>query len=427
MVRHLGLLASGAVVGLVNASVLLLVLGVWRNRVKFRLLAPAIATFVALFLLVLNASLVEQHFLHKFYFEGLDDDFFELFSPHFGSARVQRYRSAYQRIDLIRATNPNQWVYDLLSDKRDRYPDYPRDLWLYLDRHFQVFSGSDEFYHEWFVHAAIQARGSPPNRSLVLGGGDALVIKTLLNYPHIEQIVQVELDPEIIRLAREHPALSRMNRGAPNDPRVRVVQADAFQWLLRNPQRFDSIFIDMPYVRNYNLSLVYSREFYALARKHLSPNGFIAIDAPSSWCGENDTLWSIYYSTLRSAGFATVLPYVTQFDIDAPRLKRRLAEIADQQEQKAGVEDRLDALRTRISDILPELPKQEFVLAFINAQPISRRYRDMGQQTLAFDEHHYKLAFQPACVRGEVFGSEKVNSIARPTFPPLELVGMVLP
>jgi hypothetical protein len=207
---------------------------------------------------------------------------------------------------------------------------------------------------------------------------------------------------------------------------VRVVQADAFMWLRRNQGRFDSIFIDMPYVRNYNLSLVYSREFYALARKHLTSNGFIAIDAPGSWCGEIDNLWSIYYSTLRAAGFTTVLPYVTQFDMDAPRLKRRLEELANRQNERR-VEERPAALRTRLSDILPELPIQEFVLAFAGARSISRRYRDMGVPTLAFDEHHFRRTFEPACVRGEALDPEQINSIAKPILPPLDLVSMAIP
>ncbi len=426
MVRHLGLLASGVAVGLVNASVLLLVLVVWRAHTGTRLLAPAVGTFAALTLLGLNTHSLEQHFLHKLYFEGPRDDFFDLFKPHAGLSRVEHYRSTYQHIDLIRAPNPDQWVYDMLTDKRARQPSYPRDLWLYLDRHYQVFSGTDEFYHEWLVHAAIQARGSPPRRAVVLGGGDGLVAKTLLRYPDIEQVIQVELDPEMIRLSRQHPKLLRMNRGAPDDPRVRVVQSDAFQWLRHNRQRFDSVFIDMPYVRDYNLSLVYSREFYALARQHLTPDGFLAIEAPASWCGEFESLWPIYYSTLRAAGFATVLPYITQFDMQAPRLQRYLNAAADQRNSKTTEENRA-ALRGRLADTLPELPIQEFVLAFADERSISRRYRDMGVQTYAFDEHHYRLAFQPACVDDDAFTLELVNSIARPTLPPLQLVSMALP
>ena len=77
---------------------------------------------------------------------------------------------------------------------------------LYLNRDYQVYSGVDEYYHEWFVHAPVQAVGKPPRRALVLGGGDGLALRELVAYESLERIVHVELDPVMTQLAAEHPS-----------------------------------------------------------------------------------------------------------------------------------------------------------------------------------------------------------------------------
>jgi spermidine synthase len=65
----------------------------------------------------------------------------------------------------------------------------------------------------------------------VLGGGDGLAVREILRHPQVREVVLVDLDPEMTRLFTTHPRLAALNGGALRDPRVRVVNADAFRWL----------------------------------------------------------------------------------------------------------------------------------------------------------------------------------------------------
>ena len=77
------------------------------------------------------------------------------------------------------------------------------DLRLFIDGNLQ-FSTADEYrYHESLVHIPMLAA---PNkqRILVLGGGDGLAVREILKYDEVENIVMVDLEPEIVELCRSH-------------------------------------------------------------------------------------------------------------------------------------------------------------------------------------------------------------------------------
>lgn len=100
------------------------------------------------------------------------------------------------------------------------------DLRLYLDGGLQFCTRDEYRYTESLVYPAV----SDGARSvLVLGGGDGLAARELLRQPGIEQIVQVELDPAVIELART--TLRDVNAGSLDNPRVHVVIDDAMSWL----------------------------------------------------------------------------------------------------------------------------------------------------------------------------------------------------
>ena len=56
---------------------------------------------------------------------------------------------------------------------------------------------------------------------LVLGGGDGLAARELLRQPGIDKIVQVELDPAVVDLART--TMRGANGGSLENPRVNVI------------------------------------------------------------------------------------------------------------------------------------------------------------------------------------------------------------
>ena len=177
---------------------------------------------------------------------------------------------------------------------------------LFLNGNLQ-FSSVDEYrYHEALVHPAF-AVAPRARRVLVLGGGDGLAVREILKHEGVVEVVLVDLDPEMTRLASENPMLARLNHRALADPRVRVVNEDAFVWLTRPPlDLFDVAIVDFPDPHNFSLGKLYTRHFYARLRGRLDPAGVVAVQSTSPLMARQ-SFWCIN-ATMESAGFH-VRPY----------------------------------------------------------------------------------------------------------------------
>ena len=85
-------------------------------------------------------------------------------------------------------------------------------------------SERDEFfYHEALVHPVAMVHPFP-ERALILGGGDGGAAEELLKHGSVEHVTLVDLDAEVIEVARRE--LTSIHRGALDDPRVRILSED---------------------------------------------------------------------------------------------------------------------------------------------------------------------------------------------------------
>ena len=177
------------------------------------------------------------------------------------------------------------------------------DLRLFLNGDLQ-FSSIDEYrYHEALVHPAMRgAHGDV----LVLGAGDGLAAREILKYPDVRSVTLVDLDPAVVELARREPQLRELNGGSLTDPRVRVLNLDAFAWLRTATDRFDVVIADLPDPDETATAKLYTIEFYTLIRPVLAPGGRLVVQSGSPYFAPR-SYWSIERS-IREAGFATV-PY----------------------------------------------------------------------------------------------------------------------
>ncbi|MEB3983125.1 polyamine aminopropyltransferase [Mycobacterium sp. 663a-19] len=275
LLPHLGMIRGAAATGIINlvaAGVVAMFL--LRRVVSAKQLATALCALAAA-LAVLVTLLVRSHDIETTSRQRLYAD------------PIIAYRhTAYQEIVITRRGD---------------------DTRLYLDGGLQ-FSTRDEYrYTESLVYPAL---GGGARSVLVLGGGDGLAARELLRQPGIGQIVQVELDPAVIELART--TLRDANRGALDNPRVTIVIDDAMRWLraphpgLRPPRGFDAIIVDLPDPDTPVLGRLYSSEFYTLAAHALAPDGLVVVQAGSPF-STRTAFWRTI-STIRSAGYA-VTPY----------------------------------------------------------------------------------------------------------------------
>lgn len=180
-----------------------------------------------------------------------------------------------------------------------------KDVRLFLNNNLQ-FSSRDEYrYHEALVHPAM---GSLENAKdvLVLGGGDGLAVREILKYPSIRSVVLVDLDKDMTDLFREQNLLTRLNNGSLKDPRVTIVNQDAFIWLRKCNRTFDFIAVDFPDPGNFSLGKLYSDTFYKTLNSVLRPDGAIVIQSTSPYYAKN-SYWCVV-NTLQSIGMQTT-PY----------------------------------------------------------------------------------------------------------------------
>ncbi len=263
---------------------------------------------------------------------------------------ITRIQSPYQRIVLTRQGS---------------------DLRLFLDGDLQ-FSSYDEYrYHEALVHPAMSAsqmlrektevrsqkvggRGdvrwqmfdseleqpdsspssivnyppsitvtspsSPPSLSspssafrqvLILGAGDGLALREVLKWQDVKRVVLIDLDKALVNLAQKHPFLVKANGGAYTDPRVEVIQGDAFIAVPALQELFDVIIADFPDPDRDAIAKLYAQGFYQRVLSRLASNGVLVTQASSPFFAPK--AFACVVATLESVGLKTY-PYV----VDVP-------------------------------------------------------------------------------------------------------------
>lgn len=276
-VPKLGLVRTGLAFGMLNIAIAGVTLWIFRHRLR----APALWAATLISFAALAAGFV--------------------FAERFTRAAEERmYRgevvfaeqTPYQRIALLQRSETVR---------------------LYLNGRLQ-FSSRDEYrYHESLVHPALSALPGP-RRVLVLGGGDGLAVREILRHRSVEKVTLVDIDAQVTNLFRDQPRLVELNGGSLRDPRVQVVNADAWRWLEDRPRGgaegapFDAIVMDLPDPSTYALGRIYSVPFFRLVSAHLAPDGLFVTQATAPFM-VREAFWSIV-ATLEAAGLRTA-PYQT--------------------------------------------------------------------------------------------------------------------
>jgi spermidine synthase len=117
-----------------------------------------------------------------------------------------------------------------------------------------------------------------PRSALVVGFGAGVTAGSLVLYPEIERIVICEIEPLIP--PNVGPYFSAENYDVLHDPRVTVVYDDARHYLLTTREKFDIITSDSihPWVKG--SAMLYTQEYYELAKQRLNPGGVFTQWAP---------------------------------------------------------------------------------------------------------------------------------------------------
>ncbi len=180
------------------------------------------------------------------------------------------------------------------------------DIRLFIDGNVQFSSVDEHRYHELLVHVPLSLAKHREN-ILVLGGGDGLAAREILKYKDVKNITVVDLDKDMTDLAKNNRIVKELNQKSFFDPKVEIINEDAFKYIENSNQYFDVIIIDLPDPNNSSLARLYSREFYKLASKKLSKEGLLVTQATSPYFS-SEAYWCVK-ETLKAAGYKYISPY----------------------------------------------------------------------------------------------------------------------
>ena len=139
---------------------------------------------------------------------------------------------------------------------------------------FNMTSEREEFvYHENLIHPALTAHNAP-KKVLIIGGGDGGSSEEALKHPSLEQVTMVEIDEDVIRVAKEH--FAAVHHGVFDNPRLRVLVEDGMKFVRETGEKFDLIVLDLNDPVGPAQAL-YATPFFQQLRQTLAPGGALAL------------------------------------------------------------------------------------------------------------------------------------------------------
>jgi spermidine synthase len=113
---------------------------------------------------------------------------------------------------------------------------------MVLDGVIQITEADEFVYQEMLTHVPLLAHGAAEN-VLIIGAGDGGVLRRVLQHDTVKRAVMVEIDGEVIRLAKEF--LPGIAGDAWTDKRAEVIVGDGIDYVQRaHDAAFDVIIVD---------------------------------------------------------------------------------------------------------------------------------------------------------------------------------------
>ena len=144
---------------------------------------------------------------------------------------------------------------------------------LVLDGKTQSTERDEHIYHETLVHPAMLCHPDP-KQVFIGGGGEGGTLREVLCHNSVEMVTMVDLDSEVVALCRQY--LPNHHLGSFDDPRTNLIHEDARAYLQNTPDLYDVIILDLvDPLEGGTAALLYTQEFYALAKARLNSGGVL--------------------------------------------------------------------------------------------------------------------------------------------------------
>ncbi|MDX9763447.1 MAG: polyamine aminopropyltransferase [Chiayiivirga sp.] len=112
---------------------------------------------------------------------------------------------------------------------------------MVIDGAIMLTTRDNFLYHEMMSHPVLFTH-SNPKRVVIIGGGDCGTLREVLKHKEVEQVVQVDIDEQVTRMAEKHfPELCDAN----TDPRAQLLFDDGIAYMKNAaPESVDVIIVD---------------------------------------------------------------------------------------------------------------------------------------------------------------------------------------
>ena len=142
-----------------------------------------------------------------------------------------------------------------------------------------------------------------PRSALVIGLGTGSTAGWLGAVPSIERVDAAELEPAILKVARE---CSVVNANAMSNPKVHLIIGDGRETLLTTPRRYDLIASEPSNPYRAGIASLFTREFYQSASQRLSDGGLF-LQWLQAYEVDGETIRTVY------ATLSSVFPFVETY------------------------------------------------------------------------------------------------------------------
>ncbi len=177
---------------------------------------------------------------------------------------------------------------------------------LFIDGELQFRSADERLYHEALVAPSLSLLPEGA-RVLVMGGGDGLAARELLQSPRVASVTIVDWDRAVTQLFRRERELSALNQGSLDDPRVVTLHRDVRALFCEPGEPFDLVVGDLvdPSAPGSEQAGLYSSAFYRTVQTRIAPGGVLVTHASS----DEDKFLRGVCDALAAASFSDVETY----------------------------------------------------------------------------------------------------------------------
>jgi spermidine synthase len=192
---------------------------------------------------------------------------------------------------------------------------------------------------------------------LIIGlGGGSIPKKIQREFPNIE-IDAVEIDPEVIKMAKDHFNVKENNN-------LRLHAQDGRLFLNRTQNQYDIILLDAYFTDAMPFHLT-TKQFFEMAQKKLTPNGIIVANLISAVTGPSGKIARAFVRTQRQVFPQTYVFAARRADNVSLDTIQNVIVVATRDKQRLEINEIVKRARTIDRGLFPD-PIQDLAVAYFD-------------------------------------------------------------